>query len=54
LFEIRSLPDGKFVGEDVLFYDRLRAAGLKVHVDHALSIWIGHIHEQNLMFPQRG
>jgi hypothetical protein len=54
LFETRSLPDGKFVGEDVLFYDRLRAAGLKIHVDHALSIWIGHIYEQNLMFPQQG
>lgn len=52
LFEIRSLPDGSFIGEDSLFCDRLRTAGLKIHVDHGLSIWAGHIWEQNLMFPQ--
>lgn len=50
LFETQSLPDGSFIGEDALFCDRLRAAGLKIHVDHGLSIWVGHIHEQNLMF----
>ena len=53
LFETRSLPDGKFIGEDVLFCDRLRDAGLKIHIDHGLSIWVGHLSEQNLMFPQR-
>jgi hypothetical protein len=53
LFETHSLPDGTFVGEDVLFCDRLRAAGVKIHVDHLTSIWVGHIQEQNLMFPQR-
>ena len=52
LFETRSGADGSFTGEDSLFCDRLRAAGLSIHVDHAVSIWIGHIHEQNLMFPQ--
>jgi hypothetical protein len=52
LFEIRSLPDGTFIGEDVIFCDKVRAAGLKIFVDHALSIWVGHIHEENLMFPR--
>ena len=52
LFEIRSLPDGSFIGEDVVFCDKARAAGLKIHVDHALSLWVGHIHEENLMFPR--
>jgi len=52
LFETHSLPDGSFVGEDSLFCDRLRAAGLKIHVDHEVSLLVGHMHEQNLMFPQ--
>jgi hypothetical protein len=51
LFETRSLDDGKFIGEDALFCDRLRAAGLKIHVDHAVSMLVGHIAEQTLMFP---
>jgi hypothetical protein len=54
IFETRSLPDGSFLGEDSLFCDRLREAGLKIYVDHAVSLWIGHIHEQNLMFPRPG
>lgn len=53
LFETQSLPDGTFIGEDALFCDRLRAAGLKIHVDHSVSIWVGHIYEHNLLFPQR-
>lgn len=53
LFETRSLPDGSFIGEDSLFCDRLRAGGLKIHVDHKVSLWVGHIHERNVMFPQR-
>lgn len=53
LFETRSLDDGKFIGEDALFCDRLRAAGLKLHVDHAVSMMVGHIAEQTLMFPPR-
>lgn len=52
LFEIRSLPDGTFIGEDMLFSDRLRSAGLNIYVDHSVSLWIGHISEQNLMFPR--
>lgn len=53
LFETRSLDDGKFIGEDALFCDRLRDAGLKIHVDHAVSMLVGHIAEQTLMFPPR-
>lgn len=51
LFETRSLPDGGFIGEDSLFCDRLRAGGLKIHVDHGLSIKVGHLHEVDLLFP---
>lgn len=36
------------IGEDVFFFAKLRAAGLTVHVDHALSWEIGHIHEEIL------
>jgi hypothetical protein len=52
LFETRSLEDGGFIGEDALFCDRLRAAEVKLHVDHEVSLWVGHIAEQTLMFPQ--
>ena len=51
LFETQSLPDGSFVGEDAFFCDRLRGAGVKIHVDHEVSLLVGHMHEQNLMFP---
>lgn len=51
LFETHSLADGSFIGEDALFCDRLRAAGLTIHVDHVVSLLTGHIGEQNLMFP---
>jgi hypothetical protein len=50
LFEIRSLADGTFIGEDTLFCDRVRTAGLKIHVDHVVSLHTGHIGELNLMF----
>jgi hypothetical protein len=33
------------IGEDVYFFDKLRAAGVKVFVDHGLSWEVGHIHE---------
>jgi hypothetical protein len=52
LFETRSLADGEFIGEDALFCDRLRAGGLALHVDHGLSIHVGHVGEQVLMFPR--
>jgi len=51
IFETTSLPDGSFIGEDALFFDRLRAGGLAIHVDHAVSIQVGHLGEQNLKFP---
>lgn len=54
LFEIRSLADGGFVGEDAILCDRLREAGLAIHIDHRVSILVGHIHEENLLFPQQG
>lgn len=50
LFEMRSLDDGGFIGEDALFCDRLRSAGLKMHVDHALSLHVGHVGKHNFMF----
>jgi hypothetical protein len=43
--------DDKFTGEDVYFFDKLRAAGIKLHVDHDLSLEVGHIAEHNLTFP---
>lgn len=53
LFETRSMPNGEFIGEDALFCDRLRAAGLEIYVDQSVSLLVGHIQEQNLMFPQQ-
>ena len=43
--------DDKFVGEDVYFFDKLRAAGIKLHVDHDLSVEVGHIADVHLEFP---
>jgi hypothetical protein len=33
------------MGEDASFFEELRAAGIKIHVDHALSWYVGHIGE---------
>lgn len=46
-------PDGddKFVGEDVYFFDKLRSAGIKLHVDHDLSREVGHLADIHLAFP---
>jgi hypothetical protein len=52
LFSTISLANGDFVGEDSLFCDRLRAAGIHIHVDHQISLITGHIAEQTLLFPQ--
>lgn len=52
LFETQSRADGSFVGEDSLFCDRLRRGGLAIHVDHGLSMTVGHITEETLFFPQ--
>lgn len=50
-FTTTSLPNGDFVGEDSLFCDRLRQAGVEIWVDHELSLTIGHITEETLLFP---
>ena len=48
-FECRLSPDtGSRMGEDASFFGELRAAGVKVYVDHALSWQIGHIAERVL------
>lgn len=49
LFQFESTP-GKLgmIGEDVFFFNKVRAAGGRVFVDHALSWEVGHISEQIL------
>lgn len=49
LFKFEETP-GKvgMIGEDVYFFRKIRAAGARVYVDHALSWEVGHIHEQIL------
>jgi hypothetical protein len=46
LFKFTEIP-GKAgpIGEDVFFFRKLREAGGRVFVDHALSWEVGHIHE---------
>jgi hypothetical protein len=49
LFAFTIRPDGRSnVSEDCFFFDRLRAAGVKVWLDHDLSKRIGHMHERLL------
>lgn len=43
--------DDKFTGEDAYFFDKLRAAGIKLHVDHDLSREVGHLADIHLAFP---
>lgn len=38
------------VGEDVYFFDQLRAAGVPVFIDHRLSMEVGHIGEAEYRF----
>jgi len=46
LFKFIEKPDGiGVIGEDVFFFEKLRAAGIPIHCDHALSWEVGHIHE---------
>ena len=40
------------VGEDIYFCRKLRAAGVKLHVDHSLSREVGHIAETVLTFAR--
>ncbi len=49
MFSEEPIPDsleGK--GEDTFFFERLRNAGVKTYVDHALSWEVGHFHEITL------
>ena len=39
-------------GEDRPYFGKLRAAGARIYVDHALSLEVGHIHETILTFPR--
>jgi glycosyltransferase involved in cell wall biosynthesis len=43
-------PDGQMIGEDVTFCRKVRAAGIGVFVDHALSRQVGHITDVDLRF----
>lgn len=46
LFRIDPTEDGiRFIGEDVYFFRKIREAGVPVHIDHALSWEVGHLHE---------
>jgi hypothetical protein len=49
LFEMKA-SEGKhgMIGEDVFFFKKVREAGGKIFVDHALSWEVGHITEQIL------
>lgn len=48
-FERRMSPEtNSRMGEDASFFAELRAAGVKIYVDHALSWEIGHIAERVL------
>jgi len=49
LFAVEMLGDGtQIVGEDVFFFRRLQRAGIALHLDHALSWSIGHVHHRVL------
>lgn len=50
LFAFRERNDGYTVGEDFFFFSRLRESGVKIHVDHQLSMKVGHI-TQGIIFP---
>jgi len=48
-FDRKPLPGTNArMGEDASFFQELREAGVKIHVDHALSWVVGHIHERVL------
>ncbi len=48
LFMIELTEDGAMIGEDLVFFRRINEAGFPVHVDHALSWEIGHVHRHIL------
>jgi hypothetical protein len=46
LFKFSERPNGGgLIGEDAFFFEKVRNAGGKVYIDHALSWEVGHIHE---------
>jgi hypothetical protein len=46
LFRIDPTEDGiASIGEDVLYFQKLRDAGISIYCDHGLSWNVGHIHE---------
>lgn len=42
-FGIKYMPDGSFMGEDWFLCEKVEAAGIPIHVDHGLSLQIGHV-----------
>lgn len=49
LFGIETMPDGlSFASEDVVHFRKIREAGHKVYVDHALSWEVLHMHGRPL------
>jgi hypothetical protein len=47
LFALEMADDGlQVVAEDVFFFKRVAEAGFGVHLDHALSWHIGHVHQR--------
>ena len=55
LFAVEMVGDGTdIVGEDVFFFRRLAQAGIAVHLDHALSWSIGHVHQRVLTNEDAG
>lgn len=49
LFALEPKPNGiGFIGEDVFYFQKLRAAGIPIYLDHALSWLVGHCHEMIL------
>lgn len=43
---------GDTLGEDHFFCKRLHAAGVPLHIDHRLSMEVGHVAETVLVFPR--
>lgn len=53
-FTLEAKPDGSgHVSEDVVFFRRLRKAGIAAYVDHDLSREVGHVSETLLTNPWR-
>jgi hypothetical protein len=50
-FDFRRAEGHILGGEDVWFFTAASAAGIPVHVDHALSMEVGHIDRRPLNFP---